>query len=170
MITAEKVRELFNYDPDSGHLTWKLSSNRHKVGDRAGSMHAMKISPRLKICIAGRFYLIHRLIWLHQTGAWPEHLVDHVNMNGLDNSWRNLREATNAQNNYNCPKKKSRFTTLKGVRFDRRYNRYVAAIKNSGKSIYLGSFKTEVDAHEAYKTAAIKIAGEFSCFARRIET
>jgi len=51
---------------------------------------------------------------------------------------------------------------LKGVSFKHKSNRYGAAIKTRGKSIYLGYFDTAEEAARAYDTKAKEIYGEFA--------
>jgi len=42
---------------------------------------------------------------------------------------------------------------------------FQANIKANGKRFYLGRFKTEEAAHEAYKAASLRYHGEFSLYA-----
>lgn len=76
-----------------------------------------------------------------------------------------MREATysqNAQNNKGYPKK---IISLTGTSHNyRKNNKWTARITNRNKRIYLGTFATELEAHEAYKKASLKIHGDFSVY------
>lgn len=91
--------------------------------------------------------------------------VDHRDGNGLNNRRQgetgNLRLATHGQN-----KRNSRYLTkgavgLKGVKMDRRCNKYQARICAFGRTISLGYFSTPEDAHEAYCKASADLHGSF---------
>jgi len=98
---------------------------------------------------------VHEFISLAFLGAKPKGFyVDHINRNRLDNSVENLRYVSpreNALNSENTLRKK--YGTLPGACFhkstktDKKWHSY---IKIDGRSIYLGSFKTEIEAHLAY--------------------
>src|SRR5262245_23090214 len=102
-LTASQVRTLFDYDPETGIISWKVDrSNGRRVhthaGDPAGTVRA---DGYVQIHISGSIYLAHRLIWLWQTGEWPREHIDHINLDPSDNRWANLREATNGENMIN---------------------------------------------------------------------
>lgn len=98
-----------------------------------------------------------RLIYMHRiiTNAPESMAVDHINGNGLDNCKSNLRVVTRRQNNQNKHIEKS--SIFPGVSWNKRDENWKAQIKINGKSKYLGCFKIESEAHEAYLKALEKL-------------
>lgn len=99
-----------------------------------------------------------------QIAGFPDGvLVDHRDGNCLNNQRHNIRTATRSQNMQNSEKKRQRGVTsrFKGVNKDHR-GLYVANIQRDGKLEYLGSFKKEFDAAQAYNFAAVEYFGEFA--------
>jgi len=157
-LTAERLRELFNYDPETGVFRRRVTCSNRRAGEVAGSFsHGY-----LRIGIDGRDYLAHRLAWLHVHGVWPAGEVDHRNQTRDDNRIDNLREATHAQNGWNAGKRSHNASGFKGVSFDKRDRRWVAEIRHHGKRECLGYFDTPEEAHAAYVEAAHRLHGEFA--------
>ncbi len=106
--------------------------------------------------------LMHRSINCAKQGE----LVDHKDHDTLNNQRSNLRTCTNSQNCANSRKLKITKNKYKGVtrvaEDVNKTNPYLASLKHEGKIIYLGYYKTEVEAMEAYNDAAIKHHGEFA--------
>jgi len=90
-------------------------------------------------------------------GQWPKPEIDHKDNNQSNNAFRNLREATGAQNLQN--KKRAHRNNKLGVLGVRRHVKglYQARIRADNKERSLGYFKTADAAHEAYLKAKKKL-------------
>lgn len=154
--SQERLKELFNYNEETGDLIWKVKpSKRTKAGDIAGSKEEY-----IKIRIEGKAYRAHRLIWRYMTGEDPGELeIDHKDENKYNNAFINLRKATNGQQQGNRSVRKDNKVRLKGVCKVR--NKYRAQIRCNGKHMHLGYYPTKEEAHKAYCEAADKLHGDF---------
>jgi len=106
----------------------------------------------------GENILYHVIIWILSTGKdIPQGMgIDHINGNKIDSRIENLRLVTTRRNQQN--RKKHREGKLVGCYFNKSVGEYQAQIRIGGKVIYLGLYKTEQEAHEAYKIACKYIA------------
>ena len=140
--TQDELKEDFNYV--DGHLIRKtITTNSVRVGEVAG-------------CVNYRGYRhldyrktnsqIHRLIWIYVYGSIdPKLEVDHINGIKDDNRIENLRLVTHQQNAFNF--------RAKGYVWKESIKKYQAYIGHNYKKIYLGVYKTEEEAREAYLKA-----------------
>lgn len=149
-LSAERARELFSYDPETGVITWKVSlSNRAQAGAAAGSL---RTAGYIDVFVGGKRVAAHRLAWLLYHGTWPDKFLDHVNGIRTDNRMANLRQADYRLNSQNQRKahKGSRTgylgVTLVGEVFRSR-------IQVDGRQKLLGDFKTPAEAYAAYLAA-----------------
>jgi len=162
-VTQDRLKELVHYDPVSGVFTRiKDAGPNAKAGEVLGKS---KPQGRSRVCIDGKFYLLHRLAFLYMTGAMPEDEVDHINRDPSDNRWENLRPATRAENCHNIGVPSHNTSGLKGASFDKARNLWQAGIKVNGRRIALGRYETAEEAHAAYVKAAEKYFGEFAAAA-----
>lgn len=161
-LTAERLREVLHYDPETGIFTWKVSlAPRGPVGAVAGCSRSGR-RQYVVIRIDGELFLAQRLAWLYMTDIWPTDKVDHKDNDASNNRWSNLREATNAQNCFNQGKRSVNSSGFKGVTLFKRDRVWTAQITVSGKNHYLGRFQTPEEAHAAYCEAAERLHGEFA--------
>lgn len=159
LITQERLKELFDYDPATGYLIRKLYlCGRALPGARLGTRDRKGY---LRNRVDGRHYFVHRLVWLYHYGVWPANQIDHINHIKDDNRIENLREATNSQNTCNRNVRSNSETGIKGVTQDKRTGRWRAHIGLNGKRIWLGYFSTKEEAAECRKHAAA-LHGEFA--------
>jgi hypothetical protein len=98
----------------------------------------------------GGIWKEHHLVWLILKGQWPCMIMDHVNGVPTDNRIDNLRLVTNRGNCHNLPK--HRAGGLVGAIYSNRrgYDRWRSEMRINGKGVYLGLFRTEIEAHQAY--------------------
>jgi hypothetical protein len=148
-ITPEKLHKVFNYDPETGILTYKTRSKNFNPGDVAN----YTVASGYQITrINGIDYLAHRIIYLYMTGKWPE-LTDHINHNRSDNRWKNLREVSERENALNTSLSKNSSTGINGVALHKPTGKYRAYINIQRKQIHLGLFNTIEEAQTARKLA-----------------
>lgn len=88
--SAELVRKMFDYDPETGILIWKWHPTSYKVG-KGGEPAGKECKGYLKIKIFEIYYWAHRIAWLHFYGEPPNGLIDHMNAILTDNRICNLR-------------------------------------------------------------------------------
>jgi len=160
MMDAERLRELFDYDPETGVFRNRVyRGGRCRVGDVTGTV----IPGGYKnIRIARKTYRAARLAWLWMTGEWPEHEIDHIDRDPGNNRWSNLRQATRSQNVQNKRVNKNNAAGLKGVFLDKRRGHWFSSIMLDGKVTNLGRFPTPEEAHAAYMQAAARLFGQFA--------
>ena len=150
-LTAEKLRMLLHYDPETGIFTRKVrTSPRIKVGDVAGSVNT---SGYLLISVQSRLYLAHRLAWLYVYGEWPKLTIDHVNRNTSDNRIANLRDISHKQNGQNASIRIDNTSGHTGIIWCGREGKWLARICHNYKTIHLGYFTDREDAIAARKAA-----------------
>ncbi len=155
-LTQERLRAALDYDPLTGVFLWRTNRRGHaKAGNVAGTPSKGYVSIKL----SQKRYYAHRLAWFWMTGKWPAEEIDHRDLDRGNNRWANLREATARQNKGNL---RPRTGGLKGVRYEPRGSAWVARIKDHGRNLHLGTFRTATEADAAYRAAAAEIFGEFA--------
>jgi hypothetical protein len=146
-ITAELLRELLNYNPETGQFTRaKDIKFGPKSGDHAGFVSR---SGYVIIKIYRKAFKAHRLAWLYTYGSLPACGIDHINGIKHDNRIANLREASSMTNGENQRAAHSNNKTgfLGVTQFGKRY---AAHIRINKILHFIGSFETPEAAHEAY--------------------
>ena len=163
-LTQEIARELIDLDKESGIMTWRIRGykwfkskgdcmtwNRQNAGKEAFTIITESDSTGREYCkgsIFKRLYYKHRLIWFMVTGEWPNQ-IDHINGNSLNNSWANLRNVNNQENGKNAKRSKANKSGRIGVCWATKDNAWRASIGVSGKTRFLGNFKTFDEACDA---------------------
>lgn len=165
-FTAALLRELLDYNPETGYFIWRPRPMALFEGPRAGPIwhtrycgkRAGSLSKALgyeTIRVFDRAYWSHRLAWLHVTGEHPVGEIDHINGDRSDNRISNLRDVSRQINQQNMRKTISSRTMPLGVFLNERkvVRRYSASIQIDGHAKHLGYFDTPEIAHAAYVQA-----------------
>lgn len=151
MLTQERLRDLLEYNPESGVFTWKVKRRGPNiVGGRAGCENGPRGYCSIKV--GGVIYLQHRLVWFYMTGEWPQFDIDHRNGYRKDNRFSNLRSTTRKQNLENQKLHRDNTSGFRGVTFDKRTSRFVARVTHRGRGYHVGIFDSPEQAAVAAKT------------------
>jgi hypothetical protein len=149
MLTVEELKQLLDYDQNTGVFTWKVRrSGTAVIGSIAGHL---KKSGYIYISINYKQYTAHRLAFLYVNGVWPTNDIDHINGIKIDNRIVNLRDVTSRENQSNFHTHRN--GKLVGASYHKLFKKWLATIEINGERIYLGNFPTEEAAHQAYLTA-----------------
>lgn len=171
ILSATLVRELFDYAPQTGAITW-----RHHAGKarnyRAGKPAGTKTNPtrgsgcsylKVGIRVPGEPTVRlwaggHQIAWAHHYGTWPTFPIDHRDGNGLNNAISNLRPATHSLNARNQCLHKTNRSGIAGVVWHARASKWQSSAgrvdPRTGKRHcdYLGLHTTLLDAAAARKS------------------
>ena len=154
IITQTELKEILNYNPDTGVFTWLVKpSSKVNVGDIAGYTNEKGY---IRIRVNKKRYMAHRLAWLFMTGYWPKKEIDHIDHIRGNNKWGNLREATHQENGKNQKLHKSNKSGVCGVHWNKHNKSWDAQIMVRGKQMPLGQFKDKFEAVCARKSAERK--------------
>lgn len=157
--TQDRLKEVFTYDPETGIFTRRITQGRcgrWKAGTVCGTAAGGYVSINVDYII----YRAHRLAWRYMTGDSPDG-IDHINGDGMDNRFCNLRPANQTQNAGNKRIQKNNKSGYKGVFLHKQTGKYRARLQRYGKLYELGIYNTAEEAKAAYDAAAKIIHGEF---------
>ena len=125
---------------------WCLDS----LGYAAGHLQGQKGHNKIRM---------HRLV----NGTPPKTHTDHINGYKIDNTRRNLRSCSYAENMRNQRvQSRPKTSGFKGVCFDKRGSKWMAYFGTRATRTYLGRFTNEKDAASAYNVAAKKRYGDYA--------
>lgn len=171
MIPRETLLSLLRYEANSGKLFWRVrgiqwfDSCLDPVGycrswnKRYAGREALTFRNSEGYCegtVLGKFVQAHRVIWLMETGEWPEK-IDHQDGVTDNNRLSNLRAVDGIENNKNRRMSKNNTSGVMGVTWNRKVGKWQALIREGRKTHYLGVFHNLADAAAARKNAELKL-------------
>lgn len=164
--SQEVLRQLLDYDPQTGALTWRERpvesfSGKRRVAVAKCWNARFAGQPALNIEHGNGYFsgsigkvrvYAHRAAWKLATGDDPE-FVDHINGNRQDNRLANLRSVTRAENAKNKCTPRTNTSGYVGVSFCKQDQRWEAYIGDGVTRARLGKFVHIGDAIAARKNA-----------------
>lgn len=152
LLTKKRLKEVLNYNSDSGLFTWVKNERATKIGGEVGCIGKKGYR---QICIDGISHRANRLAFLYKNGKIPNE-IDHINRVKDDNSWENLREITHSDNNKNRGRLRNNTSGITGVYICRKRNKWKSFIKINKKLFHLGQFVNKHDAIIARYNAEVE--------------
>lgn len=176
-LTPQKIRELLDYDPLTGMLTWRTRPLRSgleridkgwntRLAGRPAGMTDRNGHIWVTVEMLGRpfrKYSAHRLAWAHYHDEWPTtEDVDHINGNPSDNRMINLRPASTTENVRNQRRRIDNTSGHKGISWSKKSKKWYAYINVDKRMIALGLFASKEEAIAVRRAAAKQFFGEFA--------
>ena len=159
--TQERLKELFDYSVITGLLYEK--TNRGGYSARIGEpvKDGLDSNGYRRTKIDGVLCTQAGIIWKWVTGDEPKCQIDHEDGDILNNSWHNIREASELTNSANRGIKSTNTSGFKGVNWHKGHRKWEASITKAGKRIFLGRFETPEAASDTYEKVASILHGSF---------
>jgi hypothetical protein len=109
-------------------------------------------------------FFIHRLVLEAFEGKSKDanqKFVDHIDNDPSNNCLFNLRWVTNQQNAFNASKQKNNTSGVRGVSFNKQYQKWEVRLQIDGKLLFLGKFINIEDAKLARQNKARELFGNY---------
>lgn len=149
--------DVFNYDSDTGIVTWKISpARRVKIGDKVGRLRP---DGYLQFHKMYKTYLLHRVIWdmcFPEDKLSADDFIDHIDHDRSNNRLNNLRKVSRKQNMQNQSRRRTNTTGHTGIYWCARENKWNAQITVGYKTTHLGYFVDKKDAITARRNAEVQ--------------
>jgi hypothetical protein len=160
----ELLRKLLRHDPETGKLFWRERDASLFRSARGWAMWNSRYAHKESFltesssgywcgCIFKKCHPAHRVIWAMVHGEWPKQDIDHINGIRKDNRIGNLRSVSRSENLQNQKLSIMNTSGRVGVYWNKFTSQWMAQIKVSGKSIFLGRFNTFEEAEWAREDA-----------------
>ena len=137
-LTQARLKEILEYNPESGLFKWKTALKNHKRGWFKGSLGG---TGDLYIGVAMMKYKAHRLAYLYMKGSFPLEVIDHIDGDRANNKWGNLRACSQSENAYNSRMMSNNTSGYKGVSWRDSGKKWCVRVSVKGNYKSFGSFE-----------------------------
>lgn len=163
-MTQERLRELFDYNEETGDLIRKLTAPG--PNGKVGSVIRTKDTKGYyQVMVDGWTEMVHRVIWCWVYGYVPENQIDHRDSCKTNNAISNLREVSASCNIRNQGLRVENVSGVAGVRWVKQEGKYQVTIHCPRTKKPRTIFRTVKDFTEAvcYRYAAEQCLGYPNC-------
>jgi hypothetical protein len=164
VTTQPRLKELFDYDAETGNLIWKVQRNSYRGRAKPGAVAGcIGTNGYRLIRVDGLLRNAHRWVWMWHHGDFPPPGIDIDHINGVrtDNRIENLRLATRSQNMWNQRKRSDNTSGYPGVKYDERCGKWAARIRVNKQFRWLGHHNTMEEAVAARRAASLLLHGDY---------
>lgn len=162
-ITPEILRDLFEYNPETGEFCWKYRDRKYFANKNSyggwNTLYAGKpafihkdYGGYLRASIFAKFMSAHRVAWAIHYGDFAKE-IDHIDGDRTNNRISNLRSVTRSENCRNRGVRSDNSSGRVGVYWAKNMSKWRARITLHGKETRLGSFENYEDAVAAREDA-----------------
>jgi hypothetical protein len=129
-----------------GYFIWKETINNRAIkGTIAGTT---KKNGYCEIQYLKKRYYVHRLVWEWFHGEIPQGMIiDHIDRNPSRNVISNLRCVPQSVNLHNTSPRTTNKSGYKGISWDKKVGKWVAAISYKGKRVWRKWYDNILDAN-----------------------
>lgn len=163
-IPVEVLRELLDYDPETGTLTWKKRDVSYFPNEASCRSWNTRYAGRTAFTythfegykyggIFSASHKAHRVAWAIYNGEWPKDHIDHINGNRADNRIVNLRVVSCSENLRNQKIRKNNKSGVMGVSWRSDAGKWVVRITVNSRLMNLGLFSSFDEAVAVRKAA-----------------
>jgi hypothetical protein len=166
-----RLLTLFDYDPETGDLRWRLRPADQFRTPNAFAMWNKRYAGKpirsadadgyLRVTIDYKRFQAHRVIFKILHDQEPAQ-IDHEDTVKSNNRPRNLRPSDQFTNQYNTSAHKDGTSGFKGVSFLKSKGKFRAIISCRGRRYFLGYSETAIGAAALYEASARRFHGEFA--------
>ncbi len=111
-LSLDRLKELLNYDPDTGDLTWAQRpshNSKRRIGDVAGTLKKKHNGRWYRtVTLDGREYQASQIAFFFHHGRWARGQVSQKNGDAADTSAENLIELRTTSEKHNMATKEGR--------------------------------------------------------------
>ncbi|MCZ8945243.1 HNH endonuclease, partial [Escherichia albertii] len=117
----------------------KHPNHSHRAGDEIKT--SINGSGYRQVCFAGIQMFVHVVVFALHNKRMPLKNIDHINGNRLDNSPKNLREASRIANSRNQKTKCNSRSGIKNVLWNKQKNKWAVQVRTDFGRLYFGNYE-----------------------------
>jgi Recombination endonuclease VII/AP2 domain len=148
-LSVDRIRQLWDYDAETGVLKWKVAFRGIAVGTPAATTR----NGGRAVVFQQRTYQVTRIVWAHFYGVHPSAHVVPKNGDKLDMRIANLKEQSRSETIYGSKKRSTNKSGYVGVSRNSRVGKWVASLTRDYRRVHLGFFDTPEEAATAVEKA-----------------